>query len=125
MVKNNLRVFAIPGRGIHRCSVHGVAAWRVSTIRPVHQPVVKVEIQIDRLGQAIEEEFDVSTIRRILSLRRLQVCAKDSALASVVIAFLSPVELSVSSVNRDTYTPVSGVTHVGFAMAGFDERLDI
>src|ERR1700693_3760909 len=69
MGKDNLRLFAIPRCNIHGRSVHSVTSRGVPTIRPVHHPIGQIEVQIDWLGQTIEQHFDVVAVRGGLPLR--------------------------------------------------------
>ena len=79
---------------IHRRPVHSISPRRVATICPVHHSIGEIEVQIDRFGQTIVDEFDVHAIRRRLALRNFQVRAKDAPQAGVIWAFLGPVDLA-------------------------------
>src|SRR2546423_871588 len=47
---------------IDGCAVHCVAAWRVAAVGPVEHAIFAVELEIDRLGQMVEEYFDVGAV---------------------------------------------------------------
>ena len=53
---------------IHRGAVHRVAARRIAAVGPVQDAILEIELQIDRLGQPVEEHFDVRAIRRASDL---------------------------------------------------------
>ena len=126
MGKDNLWLFASPRCNIHGRSVHSVTSRGVPTIRPVHHPIGQIEVQIDWLGQTIEQHFDVVAVRGCLPLRDFQIGAKNAALSGVVIAFLRPIKLASVSVDGDTHAPFSRVlTGAGVALAGVNEGFDI
>src|SRR5262245_12297078 len=62
----NLRL-PIPGRSVHVPAADAVASRRVATVGPVNQPVIEIEIEIDRLGQSVEEHFDVAAVCCVLT----------------------------------------------------------
>ena len=53
---------------IHRGAVHRVTARRIASVGPVQETVLEIELQIDRLGQTIEKDFDVRAIGGALPL---------------------------------------------------------
>src|SRR5712675_2229631 len=123
MGKEDLRVSTRPWRRIRGRSVHRVSPRRITAVCPVDHPIG--EIEIDRLGQIIEKQFDVFTIGRALALRNFQACAKDPPLASIVVALLGPIKLLVLHVEGYTDTPVSRIPAVSFSVARFYERFDM
>src|SRR6185369_17896893 len=90
---------------VDRCSTHCVAFWRVAAVRPIDHPIIEIEIQIDRLRQFVEEQFDVGAIRRTLPFWYLEIGAKDSTFVGIVGTFLSPVDLAPIVVDCDPDTP--------------------
>src|SRR6202011_2883814 len=50
------------GLGIYGCAVHRVAAGRVATVGPVEHAIFEIELEIDRLRQAVEEYLDVGAL---------------------------------------------------------------
>jgi hypothetical protein len=40
--------------GFQRCLVHRVSARRISAIRPIDEPILQIELEIDRFRQTIE-----------------------------------------------------------------------
>src|SRR5258705_4662337 len=94
---------------IDRCSTHCVAFWRVAAVSPIDQSVIEIEIQIDRLRQFVEEQFDVGAIRRTLPFWYLEIGAEDTAVAGIVATFLSPVDLASIVVDCDPDAPFLSV----------------
>src|ERR1700727_55777 len=79
---------------IDRGPVHGVAARRVTSIGPVQNAILEVELEVDRLGQMIEEDFDIRAVCRGLSFGNFDVGAEDAAEAGIVGTLLSPIDPS-------------------------------
>src|SRR4029077_2710324 len=107
-------------------AVHRVPARRISAVGPINEPLLQIELEIDRLRQTIEYYFYVGAISRRLAFRDVDVRAKDAALASVRWPFLRPVKFPAIWINGDADTPFGQVgprTRVAFA--GVDQRLDI
>ena len=50
--------------GVQRRAIDRVSARRISAVRPINEPILQIELEIDRFRQTIEQKFDVSTIRR-------------------------------------------------------------
>jgi len=69
---------------IHRGAIHRVAARRVAPIGPIHDTVVQIEVQIDRLGRRVIGNFDVCSIGRRLACGNFDAGADNVALAGVV-----------------------------------------
>jgi hypothetical protein len=40
--------------GVNRRAVHGVSARRISTVGPINEPILQIELEIDRFRQAVE-----------------------------------------------------------------------
>src|SRR5205823_4990610 len=87
-------------------AVDGVAARRVAAVGPVEEAILEIELEIDRLGQAVEQHFDVGAIRRALPGRKLDLSAKDAAQSRVIRAFLRPVDLSAAGIDGDADAPL-------------------
>ena len=47
---------------IDRRAVHGVAARRIAAVGPVQHALREIELEVDRLGQAVEQHLDVAAI---------------------------------------------------------------
>jgi hypothetical protein len=56
--------FAAPTGRIDRRAIHGVASRRVPAVSPVQHAGFQVELEVDRLGQALEQHFDIAPISR-------------------------------------------------------------
>ena len=110
---------------IDGCTVHRVAARRVAAIGPVEDAIFAIELEIDRLRQVVEEYFDVGAVGGGLTLGDFDAGAKDSALLSIVRAFLRPVDLLALGVDGDPNAPPGLVAPIGVATARLDERFDL
>ena len=40
--------------GVYRCAIDRVSARRISAIRPINEPILQIEFEIDRFRQTIE-----------------------------------------------------------------------
>ena len=110
---------------IDGCTIHRVAARRVAAVGPVEHAIFEIELEIDRLWQAVEEDFDVGAVGGRLTAGDFEACAKDSALVSVVRAFLRPVDLLTLGVDGDPNAPPGLVAPVSVATARLDERFNL
>ena len=95
---------------IDGCAVHRVAAGRVAAIGPVEDAILPVELEIDRLRQAVEENLDVGALGGGLTFGDFDAGAKDSALLSIVRAFLRPVDVLADGIDGDPNAPPGLVT---------------
>src|SRR6266571_2680972 len=105
MREQNVRLRMFGEIGVNRRAVHGVSARRISAIGPINEPILSVELEIDRFRQTIEQKLDVGAGGRGLILRDVDVRTEDAALARVVRTFLRPVNLSTIQIDRDSDTP--------------------
>ena len=110
---------------IDGCAVHRVAARRVAAIGPVEHAVLEIELEIDRLRQAVEEHFDVGAFVGALAPGEIDTGAKDAAELAIVRTFLRPVDLAALGVDGDADAPPGLVAPVGVATARLDQRLDL
>src|SRR5438477_8010650 len=90
--------------GVYRRAVHRVSARRISAIGPINEPILQIELEIDRFRQTIEQEFDVGAVRRRLAFWDVNVRTEDAALTRVVRTFLRPVNLSTVRIDSDPNT---------------------
>ena len=97
----------------------------IAAIGPVEDAILEIELEIDRLRQVVEEYLDVGAVGGGLTLRDLDARAKDSALVSIVRAFLRPVDLLALGVDRDPNAPPGLVAPIGVAATRLDERFDL
>src|SRR6266404_8570337 len=127
MVENNLRLFlAITLSWIHGRPIHRVAARWIAAVRPVDRLVGKVEFKVNRFWQALVEKFDVFAIGGALVLWNLKIGAKDTSIAGIVRALLSPIKFAGFDVEHDTYAPFLNVfTRTWVAFAGIDKCFDV
>src|SRR5580704_6347783 len=127
MVGNNHRfLFAISSGWIHGRTVNGVATRRIAAVRPVNRSVGKIEFEVNRFRQALVEKFNVFAICGTEALRNFEIGAKDSSLAGIVRALLSPIKLSGFDVERDPYAPFLYVLpRPRVAFAGIDKGFDL
>ena len=110
---------------IDGCAVHRVAARRVAAIGPVEDAILAVELEIDRLRQAVEEHLDVGALGGGLTFGDFDAGAEDSALLSIVRALLRPVDLLAFGIDRDPNAPPGLIAPIGVATAGLDERFNL
>src|SRR5580658_2018350 len=127
MVENNHRfLFAISSGRIHGRTVHRVASRRIATVGPVEGSVGEIEFEVNGFRQAVVEKFNVFAICRTEALGNFEIGAKDSSLAGIVRALLSPIKLSGLDVERDPYAPFPYVLpRPCVAFAGIDKRFDL
>src|SRR5690242_1129293 len=85
--------------GVKRRAVHGVAFRRISTVGPINESLLQIELEINWLRQTIEQKFDVGAVRRGLATRDVDLRTKDAALARVVGTFLRPINLAAIRVD--------------------------
>src|SRR6266436_9641936 len=115
--------------GVYRRAIDRVSARRISAIRPINEPILSVELEIDRLRQTIEQKFDVSPISRRLAFRDVDLRAKDAALAGVLRPFLRPINFPAIWINGDSNAQLSTVSLIGarsrVAVAGVDQSFDV
>src|SRR4051812_29246530 len=110
---------------IDGCAVHRVAARRVAAIGPVEDAILAVELEIDRLRQAVEENLDVGALGGGLTFGDFDAGAEDSALRSIVRALLRPVDLLAFGVDRDPNAPPGLIAPIGVATTRLDERFNL
>src|SRR5207248_11694180 len=126
MRQQNVRCRMFGEIGVNRRAAYRVPARWISAVGPVQEPILQIELEIDRFRQTIEQEFDVSAVRRLLAFRDVNVRTEDAALTRVVWSFLRPVNLSTIRIDRDPDAPfrqVGAWTRV--ALAGIDQSLDV
>jgi hypothetical protein len=78
--EQNLRSFAGTRCRVHGCAIHRIASGRVTSIGPVHHPVLCIELEIDGLRQIFVKHLDVRAIRGYLAQRNIDVGTTDAAL---------------------------------------------
>src|SRR6266478_4231859 len=57
MREQNVRCRMFGEVGVYRCAIDSVAARRISAIRPINEPILQIELEIDWFGQTVEQEF--------------------------------------------------------------------
>src|SRR3954464_7835937 len=72
---------------VDRGSVHGIAARGGAAVSPVENTALVVDLDIDRLGQAIEEDLDVGPGGCSLAGGNLDIGAREAGQAGIVRAF--------------------------------------
>src|SRR3984893_4793545 len=121
-------VTTISGSGrlvVDRSPVHCVAARRVAAVGPVENTFLVVELDIDRLRQTVEEDLDVGPGRCSLAGGNFDIGTEEATEPGIVWAFLRPVNMSEFRVDRQPDAPSRLIPAIGFATAGFDERLPL
>src|SRR5437588_12068225 len=91
--------------GVYRRAIDRVSTRRISAVGPINEPILQIELEIDRLRQAVEQEFDVGAVRRGLAFRDVDLRSEDAALARVVRSFLRPVNFPAIRIDRDPDAP--------------------
>src|SRR6266481_1680017 len=90
---------------IHRSATDAVTGRGITAVGPVNQPVLQIELEVNRLGQSFEKNFNVATISRSLAFRHFDVRAKDATYPCVIGTFLRPVKLSTIGIDGYSYAP--------------------
>ena len=97
----------------------------IAAIGPVEHAIFAVELEIDRLRQAVEENLDVGALGGRLTPGDFDPGAKDAALLAVVRAFLRPVDVLADGVDGDPDAPPGLIAPIGVATARLDERFNL
>src|SRR5690348_10909557 len=115
----------LPFRRVHRRAVHTVAPRRVTAIRPVQHAPREVELQVDRLGQTVEQHLDVAAFGRTFPSGQVDSGAQDLPESRVARALLCPVEVSGDRVDGDSHAPLGLVAPVVLSLSRLYEGLDV
>ena len=83
MRKQNVRSRMFVEIGVHRRAIDRVSARRISAVRPINEPILQIELEIDRFRQTIEQKFDVGAVRRRLTFRDVDLRTEDAAFARI------------------------------------------
>src|SRR5438552_8316975 len=102
MREQNVRCRMFGEIGVNRRTVHRVSARRISAVGPIEEPILQIELEIDRFRQTIEQEFDVGAVRRRLAFWDVNVRTEDATLTRVVWSFLRPINLSRIRIDGDS-----------------------
>src|SRR5437016_7546621 len=105
MREQNVRPRMFGEIGINRRAVHRVPARWISAIGPIKEPILQIELEIDRFRETIEQKLDVGAVRSGLTFRNIDVRSEDAALTRVVRTFLRPANLSTVRIDRDPDAP--------------------
>src|SRR2546430_17193942 len=87
--------------GVYRRAIDRVSARRISAIRPINEPILQIQLEIDRFGQTIEQKFDISAVRSDLTIRDVDLRTEDATFAGIIGSFLRPINLSAVRINSD------------------------
>src|ERR1700755_542793 len=109
---------------VHRCSADGIAPRWIAAVGPVEKTALKIQIEIDRLRQLIEQQLDITSRGVTLSPGYLQPGPEDSSQASIVRALLGPIELAAFHIDGNPNTPPRHVRSVRLTLSGLNQRLD-
>src|SRR5882724_4500120 len=126
MREQNVRPRMFGEIGINRRAVHRVPARWISAVGPIKEPILQIELEIDRFRQTIEQEFDVGAVRRRLAFWDVNVRTEDAALTRVVWSFLRPINFPAIRIDSDPNTPfrqIGAWTRV--ALACIDQSFDV
>src|SRR6266478_5396970 len=129
MRKQNVRCRMFAEIRINRRAVNCVPTRRISAVCPINEPILQIELEIDRFRQTIEQKFDVSAISRRLAFRDVDLRAKDAALAGVRRPFLRPINFPAIWINGDSNAQSIAISLIGarsrVAFAGVDQSFDV
>ena len=114
-----------PVRRLHRRPIHGVASRRVSAVGPVQHAGCQVELQVDRLGQPLEQHLDVAPVGRGIAGGHVDSSPQDLPQPGVTRALLRPVEVPAQGVDGDSDAPPGLVAAVVVALPRLHESLDV
>jgi hypothetical protein len=84
-----------------------------------------VELEINRLRQAVEEDLDVGPGRCSLAGGNFDIGTEDVAEPGIVRAFLRPVDLPEFRIDRQPNAPARLIPAIGVPAAGLNERLQL
>src|SRR5207237_10893543 len=101
MREENVRCRMFGEIGVNRRAVHGVAAWRISAIGPINEPILQIELEIDWFRQTVEQKFDISAVRSDRTLRDVDLHAEDSPCSRIGGSSLSLLILLATSIERE------------------------
>src|SRR5438309_4785324 len=93
MREQNIRCRMFGEIGVNRRAVHGVAAWRISAIGSINEPILQIELEIDWFRHTVEQKFDISAVRSDRTLRDVDLYAEDSTFSRIVWSFLGSLNL--------------------------------
>src|SRR6266446_8904738 len=105
MREQNVRCRMFGEIGVNRRAVHRVSARRISAVGPINEPILSVDLEIDRFRQTIEQKLDVGAGGRGLTFRNIDVRSEDAALTRVVWSFLRPINFPAIRIDRYPDTP--------------------
>src|SRR5262245_37740484 len=109
---------------VERSAIHRVAERRVAAVRPVEDPFRVIDLEIDRLRQAVVQHLDVAAGGGGLATRDVDAGAQDAPMFGVIGPLLRPVDLLALVVERDADAPSRGVEAIGLRRARLHQRLD-
>src|SRR5207245_8885227 len=96
---------ALGDSGVTRGAVHRVTARQICAIRPIIEPILQIELEIDWFRQTVEQKFDISAVRSDLTLRDVDLHAEDSPFSRIVRSFLGPINLPAVRIDGDANAP--------------------
>src|SRR6266853_5889889 len=110
---------------IHGSAIHRVAPWRIAAVGPVDETVLAVELDVDRLGEAVVEHLDVLAGGGTLPLGDVDPRATEPAQPGIVRPLVGPVDVAPVGIDRDSHAPLREVSTIGVSLAGLHQRLDL
>src|SRR6266446_3824489 len=105
MREQNVRCRMFGEIGVYRRAIYRIPARRISAVRPINEPILQIELEIDRFRQTIEQKFDVSAVSRRLAFRDVDLRTEDATLARIVWSFLRPINFPAVRIDGDPDTP--------------------
>ena len=100
-------------------------ARRVTSIGPVQNAILKIELKIDRLRKAIKDDFDVSAIGGRLPLGDFDAGAKDTAQFCIVWPLLRPIDVPALGIDGNSNAPSGLVAAVDLTLARLHQNLGL
>lgn len=69
--------------GTDTAAVQRVTAIEIASVCPVEKVVLDVELEIDRLRQVIDQQFDIRAVLWLLTRRNFKSSSEDAPLATI------------------------------------------
>src|SRR5262249_53290540 len=112
-------------RGIDWRAVDGVAFRRVAAVGPIQHTMLVIDLEINRLRQAVEKTRDVAARRGRLPRRHVDPGPKDPPETGIVRALLRPVKVPARIVDGDADAPPGLIAAILVGLAGLNEDFDV
>src|SRR6516162_6360655 len=105
---------------VDRRAIDGVAARRIAAVGPIQNARFEIELEVNRLWQAIKQDFNVRAAGGGLPLWDVYVGAKKTTFVSFVRALLRPVDFTKLRIDGDADAPPGLIATIRVATTGLD-----